>query len=135
MAGNTQNIKLSNYAAGVAVANGPAWLFNSFRDLLFTQLSLFPYLIILSFLLLIGSITSGYLMARKTGEIYQRAGITTGLLSFILYFILTIIFGFGILPFELAVALTSLVVGGGLGAKYFYKRHLPKINSKKDNVS
>ncbi len=116
-----REIKLTEYAAGVGISNGPAWLLNSYRDLLINQIPFIVYFLILGILLLVSSAIAGYLITKKTGEIYQRAGITTGLLSFIFYFIIIVFSGFGILPLELPLALTCLVIGSGLGAKYFDK--------------
>lgn len=113
-----REVKLTEYAAGVGIANGPAWLYNSYRDVLLAQFPFLIYLLILGIILMISSVIAGYLIARKTGEIYQRAGITTGLLSFICYFLIIILSGFGVMPLELPIALTCFVVGSGFGAKY-----------------
>lgn len=115
----TRNVKLRDYAAGVGLANAPVFMLNSYRGILLIELSLFSHLLMLSLLILMGSALSGYLIARKTKETYQNAGITTGLLSYITYVALSAILGIPMMSFEPSISLTGFVVGAAAGAKYF----------------
>ena len=124
----TRNVKWRDYAAGVGLANAPAFILNTYRDIALIQLSLGPYLLMLSLLILMGSVLSGYLIARKTKETYQNAGITTGLLSYIAYVALSAILGNPQISFEPSISLTSFVAGAAAGAKYFHVRARTEIS-------
>lgn len=128
-----RNVSLRDYAAGVAVANAPAWMLNTYRDIIKTQLSLIFQLLIIGLTTLAGGALAGYLIARKTGQIYQKAGVTTGLLSYVTYVVLSIILGFRGMPYEDAVTITGFVVGAALGAKYWQSRRHPTEDSKEAN--
>ena len=122
-------MKFKDYAAGVALANGPVFILNTYRDIVLIQLSLVYHLIILSFLILMGSALSGYLIARKTKDNYQNAGITTGLLSYITYVVISWIIGNPMMSFEPSISITGFVVGAAAGAKYYNDRARSEINS------
>ena len=112
-------INRQQYLAGVMIANGPVYIYNLYRDIIITNTSLLTFLMTIILIIFISSALSGYLIARKTGEIYQKAGITMGLLSYITYLIVSWLFGIGMLPFESAASLTFFVVGAAVGAKYY----------------
>jgi hypothetical protein len=112
-----------NYAAGVGLANAPVFMLNTYRDILLAQLSLFHYLVILGLLILMGSALSGYLIARKTNETYQNAGITTGLLSYIAYVALSWIIRIPLINLEPSISITGFVVGAAVGAKFYVAHH------------
>ncbi|MBM3292483.1 hypothetical protein FJY84_07365 [Candidatus Bathyarchaeota archaeon] len=111
-------IKPSQYLAGIILANAPVFIFNSFRDTIFANVDFITYMGAIILLIFSSSFLSGYLLARKTSEIYQRSGLTLGLLSYLTYLIFSWLFGIGILPFESAASLTFFVIGAILGAKF-----------------
>ena len=116
---NQRKVKIQDYIAGVIVANVPVWIINNYRDSIVAQLPSASIIAILGLTMLVSSSISGYFIARKTGDIYQNAGLTTGLLSFIGYFILTLILGIEMLQYEAMVAMTAFVVGAAASAKYY----------------
>jgi hypothetical protein len=122
-----RNVTWQEYAAGVAVSNAPAWLLNSYRDILGGQLPHILFLLVLGASEILGGAVAGYLVARRTGQVYQKAGITTGLLSFILYFVLSRLIGFEMMPLELTVTLTAFVAGSAVGALYYAKKHATQV--------
>lgn len=124
----TRNVKMSDYAAGVALANGPVFILNTYRDIVLIKLSLVSHLLILSLLILMGSALSGYLIARRTKETYQNAGITTGLLSYIAYVALSAIIRIPMMSLEPSISITGFVVGAAAGAKYFNVRARTEIS-------
>jgi len=116
-------IKRQQYLAGIMISNGPVFIYNLYRDIIITNISLLTYLMTIILIIFFSSALSGYLFARKTGEIYQKSGITMGLLSYITYLIVSWLFGIGILPSESAASLTFFVVGAALGAKDYLDKN------------
>lgn len=130
-----RSVSLRDYAAAVAVANAPVWMLNTYRDMIATQVSLLFQLLILGLTTLAGGALAGFLIARKTGQTYQKAGVTTGALSYITYAALSFILGFGKLQiqFEDYVVIPGFVVGAAIGAKYWASRQRPTEDSKEAN--
>jgi hypothetical protein len=117
-----KQISLKDYGWGIVVSNAPVYILNSYRDIVAAQ---HPIVQMLLFILasLGGSFLAGYSIAKKTGQDWKRAGMTTGLFSYAAYVCLLIIAGFGSIPIFLedADVLTGFVGGGALGAKYWEK--------------
>lgn len=122
-----KEIGLKDYGWGVIVANASVYILNSYRDIVADQHPLVQMLLF-GLSALGGCLLAGYSIARKTGQTYQKAGLTTGLLSYIAYSLLTWLIGFDIIPifFEHAVVPTGFVVGGALGVKIWEKRRSKK---------
>jgi phosphate/sulfate permease len=120
-----KKISLKDYGWGIVVANAPMYILNSYRDIVTAQN---PIIQILLFLLasLGGCFLVGYSIAKKTGQNWIRAGMTTGLFSYVAYVCLLIITGFISIPIfmEDAAVITGFVGGGALGVKYWEKHHL-----------
>jgi len=129
-----RSVSLRDYASGVAVANAPAWMHNTYRDIIATQLSLVFQLLILGLITLAGGALAGYLIARKTGQFYKKTGMSIGLLSYITYVALSFIQGFKAIQYEDAVTVTGFVVGAALGAKYWASRRRPTEDSEEANT-
>ena len=117
-----RSISLKEYAAGALLANAPIWLLSAvLPDRWFEKynifLALFTY-----FITMAGGTWAGYLISRKTGQGYLRAGIPTGLFSYSLYAIFMTITGVrgGIL--EDVPSLIGFVIGGAAGARYREKQ-------------
>ena len=121
---NTKNevnkIKFSYYVAGIILSNVPSFILNSYRQEVLNQI-FFPYIFLLSIIILLGSFVAGYLISRKTGEVYQKAGITTGLLSYIVYVLLVFLLRIEMLEFESLLSLFCFVMGAALGARCYLK--------------
>jgi len=120
-----KRISLKDYGWGIVVANAPMYILNSYRDIVAAQN---PIIQMLLFALasLGGSFLACYSIARKTGQNWIRAGMTTGLFSYAAYVCLLIITGFGSITIfmEDAAVITGFVGGGALGVKYWEKRRL-----------
>jgi len=126
MGGETQaqEIKLRDYLWGIMVANAPVYIVNYFREIVAVQHPIVQMLVfgLASFG---GCFLASYSIKRKTGQSYQKAGLTTGLLSYAAYTILILVTGF-VRPsifLEDAVLIMGFVVGGALGVKFWEKRH------------
>ena len=116
-------VSLNSYISGIMVANAPALMVNTYRNTIINKLSLTYQLLILGITTLIGGILAGYLTARKTGHSYQKAGITTGGLSYLLYIALSIVLKYLAIQYEDIVITIGFVIGGTIGAIYWTSNH------------
>jgi len=120
-----REVGAKDYFWGAIVANAPVYMVNSYRDMVAAQHPIVQMLIF-GLTALGGGLLAGFSIARKSRQSYQKAGLTTGLLSYIAYSALLWITGFGkiLIVFEDASVITGFVAGGALGAKLWEKRHL-----------
>ena len=110
-------VRIKEYAAGVAVANGPALILHAFRDLIQTQLSLFYQLLLLGSITLMSSALAGFFIMRNT--MHLQTAVTTGFFSYILYIIILQVMGLRGIQLENLVTFTGFVAGGALGAIFW----------------
>jgi len=120
-----REIRPRDYVWGIIVMNAPVYILNSYRDVVAAQ-NLAIQMLLLGLAALAGGLLSGFSIARKTGQSYQKAGMTTGLLSYVGYVALLWITGFGKISIFLedAVVITGFVAGGSLGVKFWEKRRV-----------
>lgn len=129
----TKNISLREYAAGALLANAPIWLLSAvLPHKWFENYSIFLALLVY-FITMSGGVWAGYLIARKTGQGYLRAGIPTGLFSYSLYALFMIITGVrgGIL--EDVPPLLGFVLGGVAGVRYWEIKNSQTNTLRKGN--
>ena len=129
----TKSISLREYAAGALLANAPIWLLSAvLPHRWFENYSIFLALLVY-FITMSGGVWAGYLIARKTGQGYLRAGIPTGLFSYSLYALFMIITGVrgGIL--EDLPPLMGFVLGGVAGVRYWEIKNSQTNTLRKGN--
>ena len=128
-----KSISLKEYAAGALLANAPIWLLSAvLPHRWFENYSIFLALLVY-FITMSGGVWAGYLIARKTGQGYLRAGIPTGLFSYSLYALFMIITGVrgGIL--EDVPPLLGFVLGGVAGVRYWEIKNSQTNTLRKGN--
>jgi len=128
--GSIRPVSGRDYLWGVVVAVSPMYLVNSYRDMVAGQ-HFVVQMIVFLLASLGGAGLAGYSIARKTGQDYKAAGLTTGLFAYLAYVVVLLLTGFGSIEvfLEDAVVITGFVGGGVLGAKRWHKvsaRHSDK---------
>jgi hypothetical protein len=80
-----------------------------------------------------GGASAGYLIARKTGQSYLKAGLPTGFFSYSLYAISMSLIGVKGGFIEDVPALFGFFIGGAVGARYWERRSRQmKMTQSKD---
>ena len=118
-----KRISIKEYAAGALLANAPIWLLSAFLpDRWFEESPIFLALLIY-FITMAGGTWAGYLISRKTGQGYLKAGLPTGLFSYSLYALFMTITGVRGGIIEDIPPLIGFVVGGATGSRYWEKQN------------
>lgn len=117
-----RQIAIKEYAAGALLANAPIWILSAILPPDWSQqfvirAGLMNYIITMA-----GGASAGYLIARKTGQNYIRAGLPTGFFSYSLYAIFMSIIGVKGGFIEDVPALFGFFIGAAVGAKFWEKR-------------
>lgn len=120
--GIPKGIAWKEYAAGALLANAPIWILSALLPSEWSQQSvalvaLFNYLTTM-----VGGASAGYLIARKTGQDYLKAGLPTGFFSYSLYAISMSLIGVRGGFIEDVPALFGFFIGGAVGARYWERR-------------
>jgi len=111
--------ELKTYLAGAVLANAPIWIL-SYPFLYSKTISNIVSSILIYIICFIDSAVASYLVARKLSKDYLKVGVMTGIFSYILYAIVTII-----LPpvgIQDLVIFIGFVIGGGVGARVWEKQ-------------
>ena len=128
-----KRIALKDYAAGALLANAPVWILSALLPSEWSQQSvvlaaLFNYLTAMA-----GGASAGYLIARKTGQSYLKAGLQTGFFSYSLYAVSMSLIGVKGGFIEDVPALFGFFIGGAVGARYWERRSQQiKMTQSKD---
>ena len=117
-----RQIAIKEYAAGALLANAPIWILSAILPPDWSQqfvirAGLMNYIITMA-----GGASAGYLIARKTGQNYIRAGLPTGFFSYSLYAIFMSIIGVKGGFIEDVPALFGFFIGAAVGAKFWEMR-------------
>lgn len=127
-----RRISVKEYAAGALLANAPIWILSALLPPEWSKQSvvlaaLFNYLMAMA-----GGASAGYLIARKTGQSYLRAGLPTGFFSYSLYAVSMSLIGVKGGFIEDVPALFGFFIGGAVGARYWERlsRQINRTRSK-----
>ena len=112
-----EKIVLKDYAAGAFLAVAPLWILLAILPTGWSEESLVTHALITYFISMAGGLLTGYLIARKTGQNYLRAGLPTGLFAYSLYAVSMIFFGVRGGLFEDVPPLFGFLIGGAVGAR------------------
>ena len=117
-----RQITLKEYAAGALLANAPIWILSAILPAEWSQQFVIRAGLINYIITMAGGASAGYLIARKTGQNYIRAGLPTGFFSYSLYAIFMSITGVKGGFIEDVPALFGFFIGAAVGARFWEMR-------------
>ncbi len=112
-------IAIKDYAAGALLANAPMWIISSVLPSEWSRQSVVLVGLLNYLIAMAGGASAGYLIARKTGQSYLKAGLPTGFFSYSLYAVSMSLIGVKGGFIEDVPALFGFFIGGAVGARYW----------------
>lgn len=132
---SVKRIALKEYAAGAFLANAPIWILSAVLPPKWSGESIIKVALTTYIITMAGGAWAGYLIARKTGQSYIKAGLPTGLFSYSLYALFMTLTGVKGGFIEDVPPIFGFFIGGAVGARFWERQNQQtRIRMKKDHA-